>query len=108
MFWSTTAAFTVATAIVSGTWGLTHPITVQGTAHAASATSAPAATPQLSCWVEKVHSAADAEVICGDPKLRPATDTADIGEVFATQNRCGWAATWTGERGYIVRRVDCV
>lgn len=109
MFWTTAAAVTVATTLVSGTWGLTHPIEVQGTAHTADIRPVAA-----SCWVEKVHTATplrpgDAEVICGDRSKRPAADTADIGQPFGglPSGDCGWYAHYTNGYGYELEPVGC-
>lgn len=64
-------------------------------------------TGDTACWVEKVHSAATAEVICGDRGKRPATDTADIGEVFATGDHCGWVASGPLRDGYTIEPAGC-
>lgn len=163
-FWSTVLAGTAAAAIVSGTWGLVEPVTVQGTAHhsdvsmqqiaaeydalprdrygatpgsrAVCATDTDCAqyaydhgwpfdemTPESlvydrskpygwaaqpgTCWVEKVHSAETAEVICGDKGGRPAADTADIGEVFADHGDCGWVASWGWRQGFDIAPAGC-
>jgi len=75
-------------------------------------------TGDTACWVEKVHSPATAEVICGDRGDRPVSDTADIGEVFAVHafpsptttgliGDCGWVASGPFVDGFDIAPAGC-
>lgn len=60
------------------------------------------------CWVEKAHSVQTAEVICGEKGDRPRTDTADIGDVFATNDDpCGYVASWAWAQGWDIQPAGC-
>lgn len=93
---------------------LASPPTVVGTAHAVAQVAVrpvggvDVGDGPVACWVEKAHSAAMAEVICGNPALRPRTDTADIGEVFGVSaTDCGWVASWAWRQGLDVAPAGC-
>jgi hypothetical protein len=66
----------------------------------------------VGCWVEKVQSAATAEVICGDKGDRPRIGTADVGTVFAertphvTSEDCGYVASWNAD-GWDIAPAGC-
>jgi hypothetical protein len=66
----------------------------------------------VGCWVEKVQSAATAEVICGDKGDRPRVGTADVGAVFAertphvTSEDCGYVASWNAD-GWDIAPAGC-